>query len=232
MKIWEDIDKNLGFDPRNMEKERLLSEVARVSPKLRCIAFLIAYITIILRTKVMAWVEYPWTQLLIQLFLEYAGVSGVSSLHQFTSAADRANLCEEFNANDEPKILLCNYRCSAATLSLHKQRYLNIIAEPATSKQEQHEAESRVRRVEQTKEQMAIILLQVDTHTRWQFCNQQAKALTEMMAHVSDDGEMQRTTPNVNSNLGNWEQAAEKLWAQITGGTYDQQSPFLEKRDA
>ncbi|CZT53431.1 uncharacterized protein RSE6_14995 [Rhynchosporium secalis] len=71
----------MGFDPTTMDKKDpdfkkdLLFAIAKKSPKLRYISWLAADIVFQKKTKAVAWVDYPWAQLLIELFLQFAGVT-------------------------------------------------------------------------------------------------------------------------------------------------------------
>ncbi len=57
----------LDYDPEQGTEDELLQRVAAKSPKIRYLCLLIAIIVLVLRTKVVLWVHYPWPQYLLFL---------------------------------------------------------------------------------------------------------------------------------------------------------------------
>ncbi|KAK0104190.1 hypothetical protein ONS96_005282 [Cadophora gregata f. sp. sojae] len=185
--------EKLGFNPNMInpqDKEALLKAVAIQSPKLRYLSYLVAQVVIILKTKAVIWQEYPWVQLLVEKYFEYSGIA-VGSLHSAQNTKTRRAIQSEFNFTDKPSLLVCNYRCSSVAINLQFNCHINILVEPAVSIQQQLQAIFRIRRLGQTKEQQTIILWQDGTYNDHQFAKQQHKGLSDVMAQVNEDGDIQ-----------------------------------------
>ena len=125
---------NLGFNVHTIdrdEKEALWRQVALLSPKLRYLSFLFAFISIILGEKVVIWLHYLWAQLLVELYLKCAGCNSVDSYHNALKPTKRTAVVRQFTRLPDPQALIFTYLCGFTGLNLeHKCRY-NIIVEPA-----------------------------------------------------------------------------------------------------
>ncbi|KAK0104197.1 hypothetical protein ONS96_005289 [Cadophora gregata f. sp. sojae] len=213
---------SLGFDVNDYDetpegKMSLLKAVALQSPKIRQICFLLAHLVVIVGTKAVIWVGYPWTQLLIELFLQYADIDS-ESLHADLDQPSRDKLVRRFNTTDNPSVMVCNYQIGATCLNLQAKCYFNIVVEPATSRQLQEQAIHRIRRVGQTHIQYTIFLAQLDTINPWQLSNQMNKGLDDLMAHTEEDEIVW-----VEDTRGSTESqgaAAQELWNRLCRGDF------------
>jgi hypothetical protein len=164
---------------------------------------------------VVLWVDYPWPQLLIELFFNYVGMD-VASLNRFLNPQQRSLLTRQFNQDPEkPKILVCTYRVGAVALNLQHLCHVSIAVEPAVSQQVQEQANHRIRRMGQTRPQTVIYLQQLQSFNGWQLRGHEEKGLAELLAQIRTGCDVEWVVEGTTSEIR--VQEARKLFRQRSG---------------
>jgi superfamily II DNA/RNA helicase len=70
---------------------------------------MLANVVCVLQTKALVWVEYPYEEYFVELFLRAAGL-GVTSYHSELNSDDRNRCVNDFNTSNDVSVLVLIYR--------------------------------------------------------------------------------------------------------------------------
>jgi len=129
-------------------------EVVKRSSKLQVLANNIAVLHYLGRQKLLLWYDWLWSQFLVTVFLRALGVDAYS-IHSGLPFVGRKVITNAFNTQPVGSYdaMVCSYRISAEGMNFHVNCSINIAIEQADSESKQEQAEYRVTRLRQQREQ-------------------------------------------------------------------------------
>ena len=197
-----------GFDDLDIETcpiEDLALAVAAKSPKLRFLSWLVAYIVLIKREKVVVWALNPWNQELITLFLQALGYANTKAFSSGLKRDEREELKKSFTGNvDGCNVLVGSFLVGSTGMNLHHQCRYTIQMEPGLNTAQEQQGRLRIRRISQEKCQIAINLLLNDSWDSYRVYTNALKAFAEDVAHLTeeDDDEMEESSYSLTEGVG------------------------------
>ncbi|KAI9773885.1 MAG: hypothetical protein M1840_006111 [Geoglossum simile] len=137
-------ENNPKAQPPGDSLTNLLEWFADGSPKIRWMCWVLAELTVKRREKIIIWVQFPWQQELLYLFLKELNID-VQQYHSGLSSRDRQHLVKKFHEEQhEVMVLICSYSVNSCGLNLHGRCRNVLIFEPAPSSPVEFQAVGRV----------------------------------------------------------------------------------------
>ncbi|KAH0537331.1 hypothetical protein FGG08_005847 [Glutinoglossum americanum] len=163
----------------------LLQWFANGSPKLRWLCWVLAELTVKRREKMIIWVQFPWQQELLYLFIKEFNID-VRQYHSGLNSRERRNLVKDFHEKQyRVMVLIGSYSVNSYGLNLHGHCRNVLIFEPAASGPVEFQAIGRVFRVGQEQIVRVIRLYLQHSWNEWEEGNGLVKELLSLMAELN-----------------------------------------------
>ncbi|KAI9869098.1 MAG: hypothetical protein M1813_002922 [Trichoglossum hirsutum] len=178
-------ENNPKAQPPGDSLTNLLEWFADGSPKIRWMCWVLAELTVKRKEKIIIWVQFPWQQELLYLFLKELNID-VRQYHSGLSSRDRQHLVKTFHEEQhEVMVLICSYSVNSCGLNLHGRCRNVLIFEPAPSSPVEFQAVGRVYRVGQELTVRVIRLYLQQSWNEWEEGNGLVKELPALMAELN-----------------------------------------------
>ncbi|KAI9774717.1 MAG: hypothetical protein M1839_001678 [Geoglossum umbratile] len=163
----------------------LLEWFAHGSPKLRWMCWALAELVVKRKEKMLIWVQFPWQQELLYLFIKEVGID-VQRYHSGLSDRQRQEHIKAFHKHQSrTMVLICSYSINSCGLNLHGYCRNVMIFEPAPSSPIEFQAIGRVYRVGQQHTVRVLRLYLQDSWNEWEEGNGLVKELPALMAELN-----------------------------------------------
>ncbi|KAH0557042.1 hypothetical protein GP486_005170 [Trichoglossum hirsutum] len=162
----------------------LLEWFANGSPKMRWMCWALAEYVVKRQEKMLIWVQLPWQQELLYLFIKEFGVD-VQQYHSGLNDRQRHELVKAFHGHQyRTMVLICCYSISSCGLNLHGYCRNVMLFEPAPSTLIEFQAIGRVYGIGQEHTVRVLRLYLQDSWNEWEESNRLVKELYALMVEL------------------------------------------------